>query len=51
MSSEGLNDFFLILDEDVSLIWRDIDIVVVIFHLDVEYEYRVHGRIILFVHL
>ena len=46
-----LNNFLLILDENLSLVWGNVDVVVVVLYVQVQDEDRVHGGVVLLVHI
>ena len=43
--------FLLILDENLSLVWGNVDVIVVILYVQVQDEDRVHGGVVLLVHV
>ncbi len=43
--------FFLILDENLSLVWGNVYIIVVILHIQIQDEDRIHGWVVLLVHI
>jgi hypothetical protein len=46
-----VDDFLLVLDENLSLVWGNVDVIVIILYVQVQDEDRVHGGVVLLVHV